>query len=319
MSDMESQLTDAVVMVTPDQFRWEKETADTNKYMRTPGELAEPISPEDVAVKARPEFVGMVDALETVGVSVLVLRSPWRAVTDTPAAVFPNNWFSHHQGGQIVVYPMRARVRRNERQLPQLQKALQEFDILVGEIIDLSSYENEGLALEGTGSLVLDRTQRVAFALESQRTDERLFRKWCDLMGYRPTWFHAYDKDQKNYPIYHTNVVMAIGEGFAVICPETITDAYERATVLGQLADLGKEIITITLKQLRAYCANILQLRTEQGGRVIVLSQAALDEFGDDQKRQLERHGDLVAVKIPVIEGIGGGSARCMLAEVFRA
>ncbi len=312
---MESQLTDTVVMVTPDQFRWEEETARDNKYMKTPEELH--IRPQDVPIDALREFRQAVAMLETHGVSVLVLRSPWKE--DTQAAVFPNNWFSHHQGGQIVVYPMRAKVRRNERQRPQLQEALQESDIQIGEKIDLSSYEHEGLALEGTGSLVLDRAQHVAFALESQRTDERLFRKWCDLMEYKPVWFHAYDDEENGYPIYHTNVVMAIGEGFAVLCPETITDAYERATVLGQLADLGKEIITISLKQLRAYCANILQLRTEQGSRVIVLSQAALDEFGDDQKRQLERHGDLVAVKIPVIEGIGGGSARCMLAEVFRA
>jgi hypothetical protein len=309
---MESQLADTVVMVTPDQFRWEGETAETNKYMKRPEELG--IAAAEVPILALREFRAMVHALESHGVSVLVLRSPWE--TDAPDAVFPNNWFSHHREGQLVLYPMQAPVRRNERQPVALLRTLAEAGIAAPEVIDLTTYERDGLALEGTGSLILDWPHRVAFALESARTSKPVFDDWCRRMGYEPVFFHAVDEQE--YPIYHTNVVLTIGESFAVLCLDAIPDTSERELVQRKLAELGKNVITIDRQQLRSYCANLLQLRTRQERRVLVLSQSALDAFSPDQRQRLERHGELVAVSIPTIEGIGGGSARCMLAEVFR-
>jgi hypothetical protein len=313
---MASQTTDTVVMVTPDQFRWEDDTAADNKYMRRPEDLTPPISAEDVPSLALAEFRAMVQALHEHHIFVLVLRSPWQR--DTPAAVFPNNWFSHH-GDRLVLYPMRAQIRRDERQPAALRALLEEAGIPTPEVLDLSQHEDDGLALEGTGSLVLDRVRRVAFAVESPRTSEVVFREWCRRMEYEPVFFHALDAfGETDYPIYHTNVVMSIGEQFAVVCPDTIKDATERAMVQRKLASLDKEVIEIDGHQLRAYCANLLQLRTTQGGQVIVLSQTALHALRDDQRERLARHGTLVPVAIPVIEGIGGGSARCMLAEVYR-
>jgi hypothetical protein len=314
MASLERQVTDTVVMVRPERFGWEEETAETNRYMRRPEELDPPLTVNDIPIRARAEFRAMVDLLRGRGISVMVLPSPQGQ--DVPAAVFPNNWFSHHADRRLVVYPMLARVRRRERQIRVLLDHLKAHGVATHEVIDLSLYEEQGLALEGTGSMVLDRAHRVAFALASQRTSEQVFDVWCRLMDYEPIHFHAYD--EAAYPIYHTNVMMAIGEGFAVVCPETIADDSERSFVLRKLAYLDKEVIAITRPQLRAYCANILQLQTTAGDRVIVVSQTALAEFGRDQVRRLERNGALIPVAISVIEAIGGGSARCMLAEVFR-
>jgi len=320
------QLTDTVVMVTPDQFRYEAATAHTNKFEKTPEELG--IDAADVPLKAMREFRAMVKQLELHDISVRVLRSPWE--TDTPAAVFPNNWFSHHAEGQLALYPMLTAVRRSERQYDALRKVLFDAGIVDSLDVDLTHFEHETylekedeepvpFALEGTGSLVLDRVQRVAFAVESKRTTKRIFDEWCRRLGYEGFFFHAFG--DKDYPIYHTNVVMTIGAEFAVVCFDSIPDAYapERTLLEQKLMALGKHIIKISKSQLNSYCANILQLKTRTGDSVIVLSQTAFEGFDLGQLRRLRQYGELLLVAIPIIEGIGGGSARCMLAEVFRA
>jgi len=197
-----------------------------------------------------------------------------------------------------------------------LQKALMQSKIPVSEFIDLTVEENNGGVLEGTGSLVLDRVNKIAYAMESPRTTKPTFDKWCNKLGYQGIFFHAYDKH--NLPIYHTNVVMSIGEEFTVICLESIKDQAEKELLVKKFKKTGKKIILISLKQAYSFCGNILQIKTLNGRKIIVLSRLALDIFTPDQKIQLEKFGELVPVDIQMIEKVEGGSARCMLAEIFR-
>jgi len=302
------QLTNTVVMVSPDQFGYNPETAETNVFQNKPQQAAAAL--RDAALA---EFNGMVSALRARGVNVLVL--PSRADTVTPDAVFPNNWFSHHAGGRLALYPMLTPNRRAERQPQALASLLAAANIPAGEVLDLSAQEAGGQILEGTGSLVLDRAHKVAFAMASPRTTRAAFDAWCAEMGYEGVFFHAYDKD--SLPIYHTNVMLSIGEGFAVCCMEAVKDEAERTLLESKLIAYGRELIAVTLEQVYAFTANILHVKNAVGERLIVMSQSAYDAFTDAQKQQLAKYGELLPVKIDLIEQTGGGSARCMLAEVF--
>jgi len=304
-----SQLTDTVVMISPDQFGFNPETAGTNAFQHKVD-----IKQSEIQKKAMNEFTGMVSQLKSKGINVITLKS--RDDVVTPDAVFPNNWFSSHEGGKIVLYPMLAPNRRTERQPEALQKALLQSKIAVSEFIDLTEEENNSGVLEGTGSLVLDRVNKIAYAMESPRTTKLTFDKWCNKLGYQGIFFHAYDKH--NLPIYHTNVVMSIGEEFTVICLESIKDQAEKELLVKKFKKTGKKIILISLKQAYSFCGNILQLKTQEGKKIVVLSRLALDAFTPDQKAQLEKFGELVPVDIQMIEKVEGGSARCMLAEIFR-
>lgn len=296
------QTTNTVVMISPDHFKFNKQTAPNNPHQKN-------IEAHKAALS---EFHQTVDTLNTSGIATLVL--PSRTDVDTPDAVFPNNWFSHHQEGALVIYPMFALNRRAERQVEPLKGLLAQVDI-VPDVVDMSSLENIGHILEGTGSLVLDREHKVAFASESLRTTRRGLDVWKGRMGYDGVLFHAYEQDGS--PVYHTNVVMSVGEGFAVVCLDAIHDSTERNNVANRLEALGKTIIPITPEQMGKFCGNVLQLASDRGEPKIVMSETAYKAFGARNRQQLERFGDLVAVHIPVIEKVGGGSARCMLAEVF--
>jgi hypothetical protein len=303
-------LTDTVVMVAPEQFGFNPETAQTNTFQSGPvGERDTPVRLREAACS---EFQRMVEILRSHQIRVLLLRG--REDVVTPDAVFPNNWFSHHREDILVLYPMLAPSRRAER-LPDRLLALLRSLSCSPQVIDLSPREQEGLFLEGTGSLVLDRVHKVAFAMESPRTSRRVLDEWCRRMGYTACFFRGYD--QLSRPVYHTNVFMNVGDGFAVACPQAIADCAERATFESTLRDLGKELVPISPAQLHAFCGNILHLRSRDGRRKIVLSQTALRAFTPKQLSQLERYGELVAIAVPTIERIGGGSVRCMLAEVF--
>lgn len=301
-------LTDTVVMISPDQFGFNPETAVTNVFQHKIN-----IEESELQKKAMEEFIGMVSLLKSKGINVIILES--RKDVVTPDAVFPNNWFSSHDGGKIVLYPMLAPNRRAERQPEALQKALLQSKIPVLEFIDLTEEEKNGDVLEGTGSLVLDRVNKIAYAMESPRTSQSVFDKWCKKLEYQGIFFHAYDKD--NLPIYHTNVVMSIGEEFVVICMDSIKDQLEKRLLIKKFEETGKKLITISLKQVYAFCGNILQLRTIEENKVIVLSKIALDTFTTDQKKLLEKFGELLPVNIQMIEKVEGGSARCMMAEIF--
>lgn len=299
------QTTHTVVMISPDQFGFNPQTAQTNAFQKRTDDETQDRN------NALSEFWEMVSTLKENGITVLVL--PSRDDVVTPDAVFPNNWFSH-QPGTLVIYPMLAPNRRDERQVGNLTNLLATIGV-EPEIVDLSGDEKEGNILEGTGSLVLDRANKVAFAMESPRTTKEEFDKWCSQMGYRGVWFHAYDAN--DLPIYHTNVVMSVGDGFAVASLETIKDRVEKEMLEKELTANGRELINITREQLNSFCGNILQLKNSQGESKIIMSEAAKAAFTQEQLDTLSKYGDIVAVNIPTIETVGGGSARCMLAEIF--
>ncbi len=310
LSSKSAQLTDTLLMISPDQFGFNNQTATTNTFQNNL-----PHNSEEIRNKAVLEFNAAVASLRKNNIRVLIC--PSREDVITPDAVFPNNWISFHNelsSTNIILYPMLAPNRRAERQLDNVSRALG-LQIDHSAILDLTHYEATESFLEGTGSLILDRRRKVAFAHESARTSCSVLDDFCNKTGYRPVKFHAYDKNKK--PIYHTNVVMTIGEDFSTVCFEAMKDVRERETVKKELTTLGLETIPITLDQLHSFCGNILQVRSILGKNKIIMSVTAYDAFTKDQRKQLLDHGDLVPVSIPTIETIGGGSARCMLAEVF--
>src|SRR3989344_614445 len=302
------QLTNTVVMVKPNHFGFNPQTAESNVFQHRVSETE-----SQVQEKALKEFNNAVAVLEQNGIKVLILES--RGDVITPDSVFPNNWFSHHADGKLVIYPMLAPNRRAERQAEALENLLKENGVPVSEVVDLTADENTGNILEGTGSLVLDRENKVAFAMESPRTSKEEFEKWCKLMGYEGIFFDAYDKE--GFPIYHTNVTMSIGKEYAVICLESIKDPGERRLVKNKLESLGKEIIELSIDQIYKYCGNTLQVLSSDGSAKIIMSKTAQSGFSSDQLDRLKKYGDIIALDIPEIETVGGGSARCMLAEVF--
>ncbi len=309
------QTTDTVIMVRPNSFKYNKETAKTNGFMKTLDHLNKELGTNylesDVWYLAMKEFYLMTLALRNNAIFVAELCSP----SETPDAVFPNNWFSLHTPATLVIYPMEAVSRRRERQVEKLLECLRAFHHPGTRVITLVYEEKSERFLEGTGSMVLDRTAKVAYAIESPRTHRGLFEKWCGLMEHEPIFFHAFDKENK--PLYHTNVVMGIGDRFAVVCYDAIHARGEQLLVERRLRDADKAIIPISMNQMYAFCGNLLQVRSTEGRSHIVLSSTAFNAFDTAEKNELSLYGNLVPVNIPIIEGLGGGSARCMMAEVF--
>jgi hypothetical protein len=305
------QTTDTIFMVSPDDFQYNVETAKTNVFQR------QIEKPEDAARLAMEQFNSMVENLEREGVIVIHVHS--RKDIETPDAVFPNNWFSTHTTADgkniLVIYPMLTPNRRAEIRVELLKEKLKEHNIGIDGIIDLTYYTKNNKALEGTGSLVLDRVHHVAFVSLSPRTDKEIVNDFCNQLNYRPVFFHSYV--QERTLIYHTNVMMSIGTDFAVVCTDSITDQKEKGDVLTELRRLGKKVIEISPGQMHNMCANILELRSKNGDKLIVMSSTAYQHFTPAQKIELEKFGKLVPVDIHTIESIGGGSARCMMAEVF--
>lgn len=327
-SEQEKQTTDSVVMIYPDTFKFNPETYVSNGYQKKLGNLTQ----EQVNLIARKEFENEVKTLRENGINVMVLHSV--DCVETPDAVFPNNWLSFHNK-KLVLYSMRNENRSAERQPENLIRILKENGIEEPEIIDLSYHEKQreikdGFsvcteALEGTGSLVLDRVNKIAYATESVRTTKKVFDEWCSLMGYQGVFFHAtaYKEDEatgqlfEDGPVYHTNVVMGIGEKFAVVCLESIKDDKERRMVHENLQKSGREIIEISNKQVNKYCGNVIELRSTVGEPIITMSKTSYDAFTTEQKIKLEGFGKVIRHEIPVIETIGGGSIRCTIAEVY--
>jgi hypothetical protein len=303
------QSASAVILVRPTGFGYDPVTAESNAFQQ--------VRPDpDVQRKAAEEFDGLLDALRHAGVTVTVLDP---ADPTAPNAVFPNNWFSTHPDGTVVLYPMCAPSRRVERD-PHLRQRLEQEGGHVRQVLDLSIWEDRNLFLEGTGSLVLDRVHHLAFACISPRTSEPALNAWCEYLGYTPRPFLAtMDGTLTGQPVYHTNVVMSIGERFAVVCLEAMPYPAEREELRTALAEAGKELIPITLHQMNHFVGNMLQLRGKGNGGSpafsIFLSETAFQALQPDQRLTLQRHGQLVPVPVPTIEAVGGGSVRCMLAE----
>lgn len=276
-------------------------------------ELGTSYTEADLQARAMEEFYCMAYALREKNIFVADLVSP----PETPDAVFPNNWFSLHEGNTLVLYPMCASSRRRERQIEKLLECLVRFHPKGTRVITLTYEEGEdsNRYLEGTGSMVLDRVAHSAYAIESPRTTRSLFEKWCGIMEYEPILFEAFDRDGQ--PLYHTNVVMGIGEGFAVVCFDAIHDKQEQLLVERRLLDSKKVVIPISMDQMYAYCGNLLQVHSPDGKKHIVLSRTSYNALHENEKDRLMAFGEFLPVDIPVIEGIGGGSARCMIAEIF--
>jgi hypothetical protein len=308
------QCASAVLMVRPAAFGYNPETAASNSFQPSRAPEA-----ADAAAAALQEFEELRRALESEGVSVC-------AVEDTtppakPDAVFPNNWVSFHEDGTLVLYPMQSVSRRPERRREIIERAMRELDFHIARELDLTHYEREGLFLEGTGSLVLDHPGRVAYACLSPRTHPRVLEHWARELGYEAVTFAA--TDRAGTPLYHTNVMMAIGARFVVIGSETIVPS-DRERVLARVHASGREVIELGHAEIAQFAGNILELGTWDealgDARVLVMSESARRALDREVYAQLSGSTDAVlAVPVPTIERLGGGSVRCMLAEVFRS
>ncbi len=308
-SDKPAQITDTVVMIYPDHFEYNIETSHTNAFQND-------IKDFDTKEKALKEFTDMVEILKENDIHVLTLKSK---EDKTPDAVFPNNWFltlKDNENMSIVLFPMLNNIRRLERQEDNLKTLLSSNNIKPTKILDLTYFEKSGKALEGTGSLVLDRQNKIAYGSISPRTNKEVLEEFSKISGYKSITFQSQDKDNKL--IYHTNVMMSIGDGFAVVCLASITQQQEREEVLNSLKMANKTIIPISLDQVHSMCGNILQVKNSKGDKKIIMSKTAFEAFKKNKQLQdIEKFGKIVSVEIPTIETIGGGSSRCMLAEIF--
>jgi hypothetical protein len=293
-------------MVRPSRFGANPETAGSNRFQQS-GTTA-----GDAAAAALREFDGLVDRLRAAGVEVHVAEDT--PEPPKPDACFPNNWVTFHADGSVVLYPMMAASRRAERReepIGQLRRA----GFHVARTVDLSPFEASGEFLEGTGSLVLDRCHRTAYACRSPRTTSAALAGFSAELGYRVVAFDAFGPD--GIPAYHTNVLMAIGEHFAVVCAAAIPDSRERAAMLRELESTGHQPVEIGVSEMNGFAGNMLALRSAGGGALIAMSDAAWQALAPETRRRLERLGSIVTAPIPTIERLGGGSVRCMIAEIF--
>jgi hypothetical protein len=308
-----AQCAEAVLMIRPAAFDYNPETAITNSMQQRPGMVGE-TAHNDLA---RAEFQHMVNALQGEGVRVCV-------VDDTPQppkpdAIFPNNWVSFHADGTVVLYPMHAENRRRERRQDVVEAAAEQSRFKITRVVDLTKHELQGRCLEGTGSLVLDHANRTAYASLSPRTHPAVVEEWAAAMGYTPVIFAALDRS--GAPIYHTNVLMCIGERFAVVGSEAIAPS-DRERVLEPLRDCGREVVEIGHDEIERFAGNMLELGSwdEALGdcRVLVMSASARHGLKPESFMRLSACTDAVlAVPVPTIEKLSGGSVRCMLAEIF--
>lgn len=301
------QSASTVFLVRPVRFAFNAETAASNHFQHAITGL----TAAQIQQQAFAEFDGVVATLRAKGVQVLVFDDT--AEPPKPDAVFPNNWGSFHADGRVLLYPMCAPNRRPERRPDILDQLRTQFTLT--QVHDWSAHEQHGQFLEGTGSLIFDHAHRVVYACLSARTNGVLLTQVAAQLGYQPVAFHAHDP--QGQPIYHTNVIMCVGAQFAVICLESITDPAEQAAVADSLQAAGHKIVAISLAQVARFAGNMLTLQTAAGTELLVMSQSAYDVLTAEQRQALSRYCELVPLPIPTIETIGGGSARCMLAEVF--
>jgi hypothetical protein len=299
------QTTDTVFLVRPASFSYNKETAVSNTFQNEINTVA-----EGLQAKALEEFNIFVSKLERKGISVQVFDDTPLPIK--PDAIFPNNWISIHADGRLVLYPMCTPNRQAERRLDIVEQLKEQY--LISEVIDLSRYEQEERYLEGTGSIIFDHKNKIAYACLSKRTDKLLFEEVVTSLGYEALSFYAFDKN--GTAIYHTNVMMSVGDGFCVICLESITDELEQDTIRNSLLNSGLEIVEISLGQVNNFAGNMLALYARKQ-QFLVLSQSAYNCLKKEQKKQLEIYCELLPLAISTIETVGGGSARCMICEIF--
>jgi hypothetical protein len=297
-------------MIRPVQFRMNEQTAVNNFYQKNSDTL-----PETVNAKATQEFDSMVEKLRNANIQVIVVQDTKEF--DTPDSIFPNNWISFHKNGTIGLYPMFAKNRRLERK-DSILEAVEAEGFVIETVVDYTEAETDGFYLEGTGSILLDRENHKAYCALSARADEELFIEFCEDFEYTPVVFSAYQTvNDKRELIYHTNVMMCLGTTFAVVCLASIDDKKERKNLLKHLHQDGKKIIEISEDQVNNFAGNMLQLKGTDNRSYLVMSQSALDSLRPSQVQLLEAHATILSSPLDTIETCGGGSARCMMAEVF--
>jgi hypothetical protein len=282
-------------------------TAASNVFQGRSG--ATPAEQQQAAVH---EFDGLVDALRAANVDVVVVDDT--PEPHTPDSIFPNNWVSFHADGRVVLYPMEAPNRRTERRADIIERLVDESGFQVTEVLDLTAHENSGHYLEGTGSMVLDRVNRIAYACLSSRTQLDPLGDFAQRMGYDVVAFDAVDRD--GTPIYHTNVLMSVGESIAIICDVAIMRDDQRDALMTRLRDTGHDVLSLNFNQLDAFAGNMLELRSKEGDRVLTMSSQAWDSLDTEQQKVLQINGKIVSSPVDNIESSAGGSVRCMLAEI---
>ncbi|SHG47625.1 hypothetical protein SAMN05444372_106117 [Flavobacterium micromati] len=298
-------------MIRPVAFRMNEQTAVNNYYQK----VLDGLLPATVNAKAQQEFDTFAEKLRAVGVDVTVVDDTLEP--STPDSVFPNNWISFHENGDVALYPMFAENRREERR-EEILDMLEDKGFVIHNIVDYTSAEEDGFFLEGTGSLLLDRANNKAYCALSPRADEELFIEFCEDFDYAPVIFEAFQTVYgERKLIYHTNVMMCLGETFAVICSDCIDDKKERKMVLDNLKENGKEVVIITEGQMNNFAGNMLEIRGANEKRYLIMSTSAHQSLTDKQVKQLEKHAEILSSSLDTIEACGGGSARCMMAEIF--
>ncbi len=301
------QTTNDVFMIRPAHFGFNPETAENNSFQSNDGDL----SVEEIQQLAMTEFDDLIRRLRDAEINVHVFDDTVQPVkTD---AVFPNNWVSFHLDSYVVTYPMYSSNRRQEKRDDIIDELANNYTISKRYSFDY--YEEKNQYLEGTGSMILDRENQMIYACLSERTNAKVLEKFAVLSNFRKLMFHAYDRQGE--PIYHTNVMMAVGKKIAVVCLECITDETERKNLTTSLKNTGKVIIDISLEQVEAYAGNVLELEKPDGSALLVMSQQAFKAFTPQQISDMKQHVDFLYSPIPTIEKYGGGSVRCMIAEIF--
>lgn len=305
------QTTNSILMIRPVAFRMNEQTAVNNYYQK----VLDGLLPATVNAKAQEEFDTFVDKLRNIGVDVTVVDDTLSP--DTPDSIFPNNWISFHQNAEVVLYPMFAENRRAERR-EDILDILEDKGFKIDSINDYTEAEDDGFFLEGTGSLLLDRKNQKAYCALSPRADEELFIEFCEDYDLAPVIFEAFQTTNgERKLIYHTNVIMTLGETFAVICADCIDDKKERKMVLDNLKEDGKEVVLITEAQVNNFAGNMLEVKGTDDKRYLIMSNSARQSLTKKQITQLEKHAEIVSSSLDTIEACGGGSARCMMAEIF--
>jgi hypothetical protein len=301
---MLNQSATRIIMIRPRAFGFNPETASSNAFQKAHDE-----APTHIQQKAVEEFNRMVDLLESHDIDVRVFDD----TTSKPDAVFPNNWISFHDDGKVILYPMQAESRRGERRMDIPEKL--KLDFQIQEVVDFSEAEKSGRFLEGTGSMVFDYINRIAYACRSPRTDETLVREICALLQVKPLMFDAVDAHGK--AIYHTNVMLCIGTKFTVVCLDAIRSENDQDIILNSLAETEHKVVAISYAQMKAFAGNMLEVRSRKGEPYVVLSDRAFNSLLPGQIDAITRFVDMIPVSIETIENYGGGSVRCMMAANY--
>ncbi|OKS86332.1 citrulline utilization hydrolase CtlX [Mucilaginibacter polytrichastri] len=302
---MNKQSTSTILMIRPVKFGYNEQTAESNAFQNNID-----LKAEEAQVNALKEFDIFVTMLRSNGVNVIVVDDT--PSPHTPDSIFPNNWISFHDNGDVLLYPMQAENRRLERREDIIRQFEENYS--VKQVIDLSHFETQNKFLEGTGSMVLDRQNKIAYACLSPRTEAEVLKSFTKHEGYKVLLFNSVDSNKK--AIYHTNVVMCIGTDFAVICLDSILDEEEKILVANSLKSSGKEIVDISFDQMNRFAGNMLEVESTSGEKLLVMSQKAYQSLTTEQVDTLSKYARLIYADLNTIETLGGGSARCMLAEV---